>query len=422
MAQNLAAEAQRCLQCANPRCTRGCPVHTPIKEMIGMFRQGELVPAGRMLFDNNPLSLICSLGCPHERQCEGGCVLGVRGRPVAISSIEHYISELYIDLPTKRPRKIPGRKVAIIGSGPAGLTIAVILAERGYDITIFEAHDRIGGVLMYGIPEFRLPKSQLTKLKRKIRDMGIRIRPNTMIGQVLTVDDLFRDGYRAVFIGTGVWKPRGLGIPGESLGNVHYAIDYLKNPEVYSLGERLCIIGAGNVAMDVARTAVRKGVSSVTVLYRGSETDITAERQEVEMARIDGVQFDFYKSPVRFTDEGVVCAETRLEPDSDGRTRFQPVPGTEKLYPADSMVIAVSQGPRDIIVSTTRGISIGNRGLVTTDEKGRTTRQGVFASGDVVTGAKTVVEAVRVSKKVADAMDAYVSRQLEAEAGEKGKD
>lgn len=412
MAQNLAAEAQRCLQCANPRCARSCPVHTSVKEMIGMFRKGELEPAGRMLFDNNPLSLICSLVCPHERQCEGGCVLGIKGRPVAIGSIEHYISELFIDLPTKRPEKIPGRKVAIIGSGPAGLTIAIILASRGYDITIFEAHDRIGGVLMYGIPEFRLPKSQLVKLKRKIRDMGIRIRPNTMIGQVLTVDDLFRDGYKAVFIGTGVWKPRSLGIPGESLGNVHYAIDYLKNPEVYALGERVCVIGAGNVAMDAARTAVREGAQLVTVLYRGTEASMSAEPDEIEMARIDGVQFEFYKSPVRFTDGGVVCEETRLETDGDGKTRLQPVPGTEKLYPADSVIIAVSQGPRDIIVSTTRGIAIGNRGLVTTDEEGRTTRQGVFASGDVVTGAKTVVEAVRVSKKVADAMDEYVRARL----------
>lgn len=421
MAQNLASEANRCLQCKNPRCSGGCPVHTSIKEMIGMLKEGEIEPAGEMLFQNNPLSLICSLVCPRERQCEGACVLGIKGRPISIGAIEHYISEYYIGLPIEKPKKIPGRKVAIIGAGPAGLTIAVILANRGYDITIFDAHDKIGGVMMYGIPEFRLPRTQLAKLKEKILEMGIRIRPNTMLGQVLTVDDLFRDGYRAVFIGTGVWKPRSLGLPGESLGNVHFAIDYLKNPEAYHLGERVSVIGAGNVAVDAARTAVRSGARSVSVLYRGDEAHVSAEKEEVDMARIDGVQFEFFKSPVRFTDDGVICEDT--EPvEQDGHTHFQPVPGSDKLFRADSMIIAVSQGPRDIIVSTTTGISIDGRGLVTTDEDGHTTRKGVFASGDVVTGAKTVVEAVRVSKRVADAIDAYVTDVLKGEKPRENKD
>ena len=310
MGKDLIDEAKRCLQCKNPKCSNGCPVNTSIKEMIHMFLEGQILPAGKMLFQNNPLSLVCSLVCPHEKQCEGSCVLGAKGRPVNISEIEHYISDYYINLLESDYKKEPGKKVAIIGSGPAGITIAIILASRGYDITIFEAHDKIGGVLMYGIPEFRLPKAVLVKLKVKIREMGIKIRPNTMIGPVLTIDDLFRDGYKAVFIGTGVWKPRSLGIKGETLGHVHYAIDYLKSPEAYSLGETLCVIGAGNVAMDVARTAIRSGVRRVTILYRGDMESITAEKREVEMAKIDGVLFELRKTPVEITDDGVLYIET----------------------------------------------------------------------------------------------------------------
>lgn len=408
MEKSLVEEAKRCRQCANPRCSQGCPVHTPIKEMIRLFSNSEIISAGEMLFQNNPLSLICSLVCPHEKQCEGSCILGIKGQPVNISRIEHYISDYYINLITPSYQKDPEKKVAIIGSGPAGITIAVILASRGYDITIFEAHDKIGGVLMYGIPEFRLPKAVLEKLKNKIHQMGIKIRPNTMIGPVLTIDDLFRDGYKAVFIGTGVWKPRTLGIKGESLGHVHYAIDYLKNPEVYSLGERVCIIGAGNVAIDVARTAIRKGARRVTILYRGDEESISAEKREVEMAKIDGVRFELFKTPVEFTDEGVLYRDTVLKEDGSDVKNFVPAEETPKLFRADSVIIAVSQGPRNYIVSSTKGIEIGGQGLINTDFEGKTTRAGVFASGDVVTGAKTVVEAVKVSKKVADAMDEYV--------------
>jgi glutamate synthase (NADPH/NADH) small chain len=415
MAKDLIDEAKRCLQCKNPKCSNGCPINTSIKEMIHMFLEGQILPAGKMLFQNNPLSLVCSLVCPHEKQCEGSCVLGAKGRPVNISEIEHYISDYYINLLEPDYKKVPGKKVAIIGSGPAGITIAIILASRGYDITIFEAHDKIGGVLMYGIPEFRLPKSVLSKLKVKIREMGIKIRPNTMIGPVLTIDDLFRDGYKAVFIGTGVWKPRSLGIKGESLGHVHFAIDYLKNPEVYSLGETLCVIGAGNVAMDVARTAIRGGVRRVTILYRGDMESITAEKREVEMAKIDGVLFELRKMPVEITDDGVLYIETVDLENTDDIMATGYTQNSPKLFCADSVIVSISQGARDYIVSTTEGIKIGNKGLVTTDKSGRTTRPGVFASGDVVTGAKTVVEATRVSKMVADAIDSYVTQSLKSE-------
>jgi glutamate synthase (NADPH/NADH) small chain len=414
MEKNLIDDAKKCLQCANPRCSKGCPVNTLIKEMLHMFLEGQILLAGEMLFKNNPLSLICSLVCPHEKQCEGACVLGIRGRPVNISGIEHYISDYYISLMKPNYKKETDKKVAIIGSGPAGITIAVILASRGYDITIFEAHDKIGGVLMYGIPEFRLPKAVLSKIKIKIREMGIKIRPNTLIGSVLTIDDLFRDGYKAAFIGTGVWKPRSLGIKGESLGHVHFAIDYLKNPEAYSLGERLCIIGSGNVAMDVARTAIRGGVRQVTILYRGDMESISADKQDVEMAKIDGVKFELHKTPFEITDDGVLYLDTVQKEDISGKRTFVPAGDTPKLFCADSVIISISQGPRDNIVSTTKGIEIGNKGLINTDLNGRTTRAGVFASGDVVTGAKTVVEAVRVSKMVADAIDEYVLQLIKS--------
>lgn len=413
MQKHLVEEAKRCLQCKKPLCRDGCPVNTPVNEVINLFLNGSILEAGELLFANNPLSVFCSLVCPHEKQCEGSCILNKKGIPIRFGAIEHYISSYYLDYIKPDLVKVPGKKVAIIGSGPAGITIAMILASRGYDITIFEAHDKIGGILRYGIPEFRLPKALLDKLKDKLIRMGIKIRPNTLIGQVLTIDDLFRDGYKAVFVGTGVWKPQSLGIKGESLGHVHYAIDYLKNPSVYQLGNRLCIIGAGNVAMDVARTAVRNRVREVYVFYRGGSEDITADKKEVEYAKIDGVRFEYYKSPLEITDDGVIFQDTVYHKDENGRIEIRLVEGSDYLFQADSVIIAISQGPRDLIVSSTEGIEVDQRGLIKTNGSGITTREGVFASGDVVTGAKTVVEAVRVSKQVADAIDEYVTGYLE---------
>ena len=297
---------------------------------------------------------------------------------------------------------LKNKKAAVIGSGPAGITIATILAKRGYDVTVFESRENIGGVLRYGIPEFRLPKSILDNYRKKLYKLGVRFRPNTTIGGAISVDDLFRDGYLAVFIGTGVWRPNSLNIKGESLGNVHFAIDYLVNPDSYDLGEKVAIIGAGNSAMDVARTALRKGAREVTV-YTHSEK-VRASVREVEYAQIDGVNFEYCKSPVELTDKGPIFADIII--NEDGEKMVQA--GTEKLYPADTTFIAVSQGPKDKIVSTTQGIDVNQRGLITVDENGKTTRSGIFAAGDVVNGAKTVVEAVKFSKAVADAMDEYM--------------
>ncbi|MCT4564211.1 MAG: NAD(P)-dependent oxidoreductase [Maledivibacter sp.] len=410
MAEHIIEEAKRCLQCKNARCRKGCPVNTPINEVINLFLDGKILEAGEKLFLNNPLSSVCSLVCPHEKFCEGSCILSNKGNPIHWSSIERYISDYYLNKMNMKPNIDPNKKIAIVGSGPAGITIAFILAARGYDITIFELRDKIGGVLRYGIPNFRLPKDILDRLKDQLTNMGVKIRPNTLVGPVITIDNLFRDGYKAIFIGTGVWNPKPLRLKGESLGHVHYAIDYLKNPDVYDLGKKICVIGAGNVAMDVARTAIRKDVNEVYIMYRKGEEDMSASRNEIEYARLDGVRFEFYKTPIELKDQGVEYLETK-KVEEDGEEKLIILKDSEGLFEVDSIIIAASQGPKANIVSHTKGIEINKFGLVTTDEFGRTTREGVFASGDVVTGAKTVVEAVNFSKKVADGIDQYVSKK-----------
>ena len=405
MALHVMDEANLCLGCKKPRCQEGCPIHTNIPEVIRLLKDNKLNEAGRMLFENNPLTTVCSLVCNHENQCEGHCVRGIKGSPVHFSVIENYISSTYASQMVHGPAKPNGKRAAIIGSGPAGLTIAVILARYGYDVTIFEAHDKIGGVLRYGIPEFRLPKSVLDDFEyRHLRLKDIKVRPNTDIGQALKLEDLFRDGYKAIFIGTGVWRPNTLHIKGESLGHVHYAINYLQNPDVYHLGNRVVIIGAGNAAMDVARTAIRHGTRHVTCVSVTKK--VAASDYETSYAKLEGVEFLYNKKPVEITDRGVVLRD--LEETEDGT--LNDLPGTEMLYPADSVIVSISQGPRTTISDSEKQIQINQRGLFVTDEVGRTTMPGVFASGDAVKGARTVVEAVAYSKKVAEAMHEYMQK------------
>lgn len=415
MSTSVIDEAKRCLKCKNPLCKKGCPVSTAVPEMMSLFLEGKMHEAGEMLFENNPLSIVCSLICPHAKQCEGHCILNRKGNPIHVGTVEHYISDYYFNYVSSSTAKNPRKKVGIIGSGPAGITIAFILAMRGYDITLFDAHDKIGGVLRYGIPEFRLSKSILDKIKEKLIAMGVKIRPNINIGPVITIDDLFRDGYKAVFIGTGVWRPNGLTMKGESLGNVHYAIDYLKNPDVYDLGKKVCVVGAGNVAMDVARTVLRHDVRDVTILFRGDEEHIEADAFEVDYAKIDGVKFEYLKQPIELTEEGVKYVSTQLEETEEGFINYTFVEGSEEIFECDSIIISIGQGPRNTLIKSTKGIEVTSRGLLATDSHGQTTREGVFASGDVVTGAKTVVEAVRLSKIVADEMDNYVKKVIAEE-------
>ena len=403
MAFHVMDEANRCLGCKNPQCQKGCPIHTPIPEVIKLLKEGKLDEAGWMLFENNPLTTVCSLICNHEGQCEGHCILGKKGSPVHFSVIENYISSTYASKMTKGPAPSNGIKVAIVGSGPAGITIAILMARMGYQVTIFESKDKIGGILRYGIPEFRLPKSVIDDIQYRHLEMkGIKIRPNIRIGDAIGVDELQRDGYKAIFIGTGVWKANTLGIKGESFGNVHYAINYLNNPNVYKLGERVLVIGAGNAAMDVARTAQRHGSRYVTCFSLTQK--ITASDYEYSYAKLEGVEFEFNKKPVEITDDGVIFRD--LVEHEDGS--LTEVEGSDTLYPADSIIVSISQGPQNEIVKTTEGLQASPRGLLIADECGKTSRPGIFASGDVVQGARTVVEAVAYSKRVAEAMHQYI--------------
>ena len=403
MALHVMDEANHCLGCKKPRCQQGCPIHTNIPEVIRLLKDNKLDDAGKMLFENNPLTTVCSLVCNHKNQCEGHCVQGIKGAPAHFSVIENYISSTYASQMTKGPATPNGKKAAIIGSGPAGLTIAVILARYGYDVTIFESHDKIGGVLRYGIPEFRLPKSVLDDFEyRHLRLKDIKVRPNTDVGKALRLEDLFRDGYKAIFIGTGVWRPNTLHIKGESLGNVHYAINYLQNPDVYHLGRRLIVIGAGNAAMDVCRTALRHGTRHVECFSLSKK--ITASEYEASYAKLEGVNFHFNKKPVEITDKGVVFRD--LNEAEDGT--LTDIPGTEELYPSDSVIVSISQGPCTTITESEHDLKTNERGLFVTDELGHTSMPGVFASGDAVKGARTVVEAVAYSKKVAEAMHEYM--------------
>ena len=411
MSRHEILEAKRCLKCKNPLCVKGCPVSTNIPEFIKLFEENQIMASGKLLFENNPLSVVCSLICPHEKQCEGHCVLNRKDQPIHISSIENYVSDYYLTVMDYQITEKKNQMIAIIGAGPAGLTIAMTLAIKGYNITIFEANDKIGGVLRYGVPEFRLPNSILDRFKEKLVDLGVLIRPNTLIGPNITLDNLFEDGYDAVFIGTGVWKPNKLKIKGESLGNVHYGLDYLKNPEVYNLGNDVCVIGAGNSAMDVARTALRHGSRNVSIVYRKDLESMPANEHDRQYAQADGVKFEFQKSPIELTASGLKYIETSSFLDEHGQVKWQEHPDQHGFIKADSIIISVSQGPRDNIVANTKDIGTTKYGLVITDDAGRTTREGVFASGDVVTGAKTVVEAVKYSKLTATAIDAYLVSQ-----------
>lgn len=401
MGMHVIDEAKRCLNCKNPKCREGCPIRTPIPEMIRMLLEGKMNDAAEMLFENNPLSVICSLVCDHAKQCEGHCVRGVKGEPVHISSIENYISDTCLERVKLHEIKPNGMRIAVVGAGPAGITIAILMAYRGYKVTVFEIKEKIGGILRYGIPEFRLPKSILDRYYTKMKSLGILFRPNFALGGSTGVDDLLKDGYSAVFIGTGTWRPQRLNIPGETFGNVHYGINYLNNPDVYDLGERVIVVGSGNTAMDVARTAVRKGTAHVTVY--STKGVPSASEKEVEYAKLDGVKFEYFQTPMEIRDDGAVICE--VERTEDGR-RIKKTE-TAHFVPADTIIIAISQGPQDRIVNRSRELQVNEKGLIMTNEKGETTMRGIFASGDVVTGARTVVEAVKYSKMIADAMDEY---------------
>ena len=407
--ENLLQEASRCLKCKNPRCKNHCPITTSIPEVITLFEAGQIHDAGKILFENNPLSAVCSIVCPHEKQCVGNCIRGLKGEPVRFCDIERYISTEYLEELSIEKAPNNGKRIAIVGSGPAGITVAMLLAKKGYQITIFEIRDRIGGVLSYGIPEFRLPRKLIEDIEQKLIQLGVSIKYNTLVGPVITMDKLLSDGYDAIFIGTGVWNPKTLNIKGETLGHSHYAIDYLKNPKSYRLGKKVVVIGAGNVAMDAARSAKYYGSEEVHICYRRGEEDMTATKEEIHEAKEDGVIFTLYKSPVEITDEGVIFVDTQKVILEDGTVKLEIIPGSEKLFPCDHVIIAVSQIPQSNIVAHTTGLET-KYGLLLTDELGHTTKEGIFACGDVVSGAKTVIEAVVAAKTVAQSIDHYLQQ------------
>ena len=403
MALHVMEEAKRCLGCKNPRCREGCPISTNIPEVIRLLKAGKLNDAGWMLFENNPLTTVCSIVCNHEKQCEGHCIRGIKDVPVHFSVIENYISTTYANQMTKGPAPSNGRKVAIIGAGPSGLTIAVILARYSYEVTIFDSKDKIGGVMRYGIPDFRLPDSVLDDFAyRHLELKGIKFRPNTTIGGAISLDDLFRDGYQSIFVGAGLWRPKTLHIKGETLGHVAFAINYLASPKAFRLGERVIVIGSGNSAMDCARTAIRNGAHYVTVFNRRDQ--IAASQYEASYAKLEGVEFEMMKTPLEICDDGVVFADNEF--DEEGK--LHPIPGTEKLYPCTGVIVAVSQELGSNIINTTKGLEKERTGILLVDDDGHTSRPGVFAAGDVAHGASTVVHAVATGKRVAEAMHEYM--------------
>ena len=405
MPLHIIEEANRCLQCRRPLCQKGCPVHTSIPEVIRLFKDHDLEDAGEILFENNPMSVICSIVCNHGSQCEGHCVQGRKGNPIHFSAIETYVSESYLGRDMHRiveSKAAPnGHAAAVIGSGPAGMVVAIKLALAGCEVTMFEQKPKIGGVLEYGIPEFRLPKIYVEKYRELLVALGVQMRTATTIGGALKIEDLLRDGYDAVFVGTGAWRARTLGIKGQARGNVFFGIDYLVNPDDCEIGRNVAVIGVGNVAMDVARTALRKGARHVTLFSNWGGVSATSE--EVEFAELDGAQIEYGLSVIAVDDKGPIFKRSILGENGV----FEGMSDETVHFDADTTIFCVSQVPKNKLVLTTKGLEPTEKGTLIVDENGMTTVPGVFAAGDVVTGPKTVVHAVAGAKQAAEGMLRY---------------
>ena len=401
-------EAERCLKCKNALCSANCPIATPIPLITELFLSGEINKAGEILFKNNPLSAVTSIICPHERNCTGHCIMNRKGAPVEFYRVEEYISRFYLETMEIPEIEKNGIKVAVAGAGPAGITMAILLLMSGYEVTLFDSDDNIGGVLRYGIPPFRLPKDLLDMYMDVMVRMGVHFRPNTRIGHNIMIEDLFPDGYKAVFISTGTGRPNKLGLIGETLGHVHYAVDYLKSPQAFKLGRNVAIIGAGNVAIDAARTVIRSSRSSVNILHFMGENEMTANRDEVEMAEIDGVKFTHYVQAVRIMEDSVRCVRVNRIENEDSSVSFEEDYNDIIDIPADSVIIAIGQGPGADLKAS--GVKLTQRGLFEVNEWGETGTPGVFAAGDIVSGPKTVVEAVAFTKKVFSRMEEYLAQ------------
>jgi len=429
-------EAQRCLKCKHKPCMGGCPVNVKIPEFISLIAEGKFEEAYFKIKETNNLPAICGRVCPQETQCEKYCVRGIKGEPVAIGRLERFAADWYMANGKKRKEEITNKKdkrVAVIGSGPAGLTCAADLARMGYQVTVFEAFHTPGGVLVYGIPEFRLPKNLVEKEINTIKDLGVDIKTNMVIGKVLTVQELMNEeGFDAVFIGTGAGLPSFLGIPGENLNGVYSANEFLtrinlmkayKFPEYdtpVQIGKNVAVVGGGNVAMDAARSAKRLGAENVYIVYRRSEAEMPARLEEIHHAKEEGIIFKLLTNPVRIigTEDGWVkgmeCIEMELgEPDSSGRRRPIPKKGSEHIMDVQTVIVAIGQTPNPLIKSTTPGLNTHEwGGIIIDEETGATNIPGVFAGGDAVTGAATVILAMGAGKKAAKAIDKYLSETI----------
>ena len=426
-------EATRCLHCKNPRCVQACPVSVKIPEFIAKVATGDIAGAAAIIAEDSSLPAVCGRVCPQESQCEGSCILGVKGEPVAIGKLERFVADYSATTdtnPVEAPAApTPGRaKVAIIGSGPAGLACASDLAKKGYDVTIFEALHKAGGVLEYGIPEFRLPKD--TVLKREIdavKALGVKIETDVIVGRTVTIDQLMdKEGFKAVFVGTGAGLPKFMGIPGENLNGVFSANEFLTRNNLMKAfredhltpihaGKKCCVVGGGNVAMDAARTALRLGADT-TIVYRRTENELPARKEEVHHAKEEGIDFQMLTNTVEILGDekgwvrAIKCIRMELgEPDASGRRSPVPIPGSEFEIPTETVIMALGTAPNPLIVNTTKGLQATRRGGLEADAEGRTTREGIFAGGDAVTGAATVILAMGAGRKAAAAIDEYLS-------------
>ena len=431
-------EARRCLNCKNSPCVSGCPVNIHIPEFIEKIKESDFEGAYQIISQSSSLPAVCGRVCPQESQCECECVRGKKGDPVGIGRLERFVADWHNEHNTEKP--VPaasnGKRVAVVGSGPSGLTCAGDLARKGYKVTVFEALHTAGGVLVYGIPEFRLPKAIVQKEVDNLKDLGVDVETNIIIGKTLTVDELFEKGYDAVFIGSGAGLPNFMGIPGEAYKGVYSANEFLTRSNLMKAykddpvtpimkGGRVAVVGGGNVAMDAARTALRLGADKVYIVYRRSMEELPARKEEVEHAIEEGIDFRLLNNPIEILGyenpddkrdpkngfvTGMRCIQMELgEPDENGRRRPVPIPGSEFLLDVDTVVISIGTSPNPLIKSTTEGLEVNRHGgFIVEEDTGATSRKGVYAGGDAVTGAATVISAMGAGKTAAKAIDEYL--------------
>ena len=425
-------EASRCINCKNAQCVKGCPVSINIPGFIEKVKEGDMEAAYQVISASSSLPAICGRVCPQESQCEGKCIRGIKGEPISIGKLERFVADWAREngIRPEGAAEKKGKKVAVIGSGPAGLTCAGDLAKMGYDVTIFEALHEPGGVLVYGIPEFRLPKEAVVKKEiENVKSLGVKIETNVIVGKSVTIDELLNEeGFSAVFIGSGAGLPKFMGIPGENANGVFSANEYLTRSNLMKAfredsdtpimrGKKVAVVGGGNVAMDAARTALRLG-AEVHIVYRRSEEELPARVEEVHHAREEGIIFDLLTNPVEILEDennwvcGMKCIRMELgEPDASGRRRPVEIPGSEFVIDCDTVIMSLGTSPNPLISSTTKGLEVNRRKCIVADEEyGKTSKEGVYAGGDAVTGAATVILAMGAGKAGAKGIDEYLSR------------